>query len=533
MRCAIYTRVSTEEQAKEGYSLSAQEERLRAYAKSQGWSVYKIYVDDGYSAASKERPALKRLLLDSSLKRFDIVLVYKIDRLSRSLKDLIEIVAELNRFDVGFKSCTELIDTTRPEGRLMFHQFGSFAQYERELISQRTRFGMMKRLRQGLWNGQAPYGYTITDGKLAVDEKEVNTVKMLFELYLKKNMGVVAISRELNRVGIKPRRGRMWKGNTIHNILTNPLYAGFVRWGGEMAEGSHKPIIEKDMFNHVQDTLKQRNHKTRGLRTSNYLTGLVRCGKCNSLMHVTYPGIEPKSRFRYYVCNNRYYFKSCDQDYIRADILEGSIIKEIEKLSLRQDVIASLVEDYVSYNRARLPRLEGEKREVLNKLELLEGEKERLSRWLLKNAPSPEAVRYLNSRVDEFSEREKNLQEELWRIEDEINTIHLTNYNARGIGDYLRDFIKAFTTDLDSGERKLLIESLVNKVKIGGNKKVTFTLQPPLKSLGFLSPSLALRGEIPKMDFTICIEYSVMDYYEGTGRRARVFTQYSKQEYTL
>jgi len=124
VRCAIYTRVSTEEQAKSGYSLPAQEERLRAHAKSQGWTTYKVYVDDGYSAGSRNRPALKRLLFDGSLKRFDVVLAYKIDRLSRSLKDLIDIVAELNRYDIGFKSCTELIDTTRPEGRLMFHQFG-------------------------------------------------------------------------------------------------------------------------------------------------------------------------------------------------------------------------------------------------------------------------------------------------------------------------------------------------------------------------------------------------------------------------
>lgn len=165
-RCAIYTRVSTEEQAREGYSLPAQEERLRAHANSQGWAVYKLYMDDGYSAGSRNRPALKRLLAEAALKRFDVVLAYKIDRLSRSLKDLIDIVAELNQFDVGFKSCTELIDTTRPEGRLMFHQFGSFAQYERELIGQRTRFGMIGRFlgpggldaawvrRESAWDGE-------------------------------------------------------------------------------------------------------------------------------------------------------------------------------------------------------------------------------------------------------------------------------------------------------------------------------------------------------------------------------------------
>lgn len=112
-------------------------------------------------------------------------------------------VDELNNNDIGFKSCTELIDTTRPEGRLMFHQFGSFAQYERELISQRTKFGMMKRLKQGLWNGQPPYGYRIVKGKLQINGEEARVVKMTFELYEGNNMGVVGISRRLNELKIR------------------------------------------------------------------------------------------------------------------------------------------------------------------------------------------------------------------------------------------------------------------------------------------------------------------------------------------
>ena len=124
MRCAIYVRVSTDEQAKAGYSLAAQVDRIKSFIRSQGWTATEIYSDDGYSAKDRNRPALKRLLDDASEKRFEAVLVYKIDRLSRRLKDLIEIVEELAHYDVGFKSITELIDTTTPEGRLMFHQFG-------------------------------------------------------------------------------------------------------------------------------------------------------------------------------------------------------------------------------------------------------------------------------------------------------------------------------------------------------------------------------------------------------------------------
>ncbi len=116
-------------------------------------------------------------------------------------------------------------------------------------------------------------------------------------------------------------------------------------------------------------------------------------------MHVTYSGIEPMSRFKYYVCNNRYNFKSCDQDYIRADILEKCVIQEIEKPSLRKDVIGSLVRDFVDHNRAKLPELEDKKNEILKKIELLGKEKEKLSRWLLKNDLTPQAVNYVNAHV--------------------------------------------------------------------------------------------------------------------------------------
>ena len=496
LRCAIYTRVSTEEQAREGYSLAAQEERLRSNAKNQGWVVYKLYVDDGYSAGSKNRPALKKLLFDASLNRFDVVIVCKIDRLSRSLKDLIDIVAELNQFNIGFKSCAELIDTTRPEGRLMFHQFGSFAQYERELIGQRTRFGMMRRLKQGLWNGIPPYGYRIVGGKLVVEPKEADLVKKIFRWYLQQNMGVVAISRELNRLGIKPRKAEHWKGTRIHKMITNPLYAGFVRWGGEMAKGMHEPIIEKQTFDCVQKTLRERNHKTRQLRGPNYLSGLVRCGKCGAPMHVTYPGIEPKTRFKYYVCNNRYNFKSCDQAYIRADILEHSVIQEIEKLSVRKDVVSALVKDYVDHNHnTLLPKLEDKKQMALKDLESIRSEKEKLSRWLLSANLTAQAVRFLNQRVDRLGEEENKAQEHLWEIEDEINAIQVKSYNAQEICDQLKQFVSAFPTLSDS-ERKLLIDSLITKVAVK-NKEVTVTLRPPLSSFGFLSTEIAPRGIEP------------------------------------
>ncbi len=173
-------------------------------------------------------------------------------------------------------------------------------------------------------------------------------------------------------------------------------------------------------------------------------------------------------------------------------------------------MISSLVQEFVDHNRAKLPEFEGEKSEILNKIELLEREKSKLSRRLLKNDLTPQAVNYVNVQVDEYSEKEMDLQEQLWKIEDEINSIQIKNYNVQGVCDYLKAFVKTFNRDLDFGERKLLIESLVNKVAIGKNKKVVVELQPPLHYLGFLSPSLALRGITPRIKKTAPITEAVL-----------------------
>mgnify|MGYP001572944372 FL=1 len=167
MKIAIYIRVSTEDQAKEGYSLEVQREYLESFAKREGLEIFKIYQDDGISGYSTERPALKELLKDAKDRKFDLVLVYKIDRFSRNLKDLLNLVDELSTYGVGFKSATEPFDTTTSAGKLMFQQLGSFAEFERNRIAERVFPGMIKGVQRGNWQGAryAPYGYTYTKEK--------------------------------------------------------------------------------------------------------------------------------------------------------------------------------------------------------------------------------------------------------------------------------------------------------------------------------------------------------------------------------
>jgi len=174
MKIAIYIRVSTEDQANEGYSLEVQRKYFKSFAKQEGFEIFKVYQDDGISEYTLVRPALKELLKDAKEEKFDLVLVYKIDRFSRNLKDLLNLVDELSSYGVGFKSATEPFDTTTSTGKMMFQQLGSFAEFERNRIAERVFPGMVKSVKLGNWQGArySPYGYRYNKEKrlLEIDE---------------------------------------------------------------------------------------------------------------------------------------------------------------------------------------------------------------------------------------------------------------------------------------------------------------------------------------------------------------------------
>ena len=187
-KTALYIRVSTEDQAKEGYSLEVQMEYLESFALREGCEVFKVYCDDGVSAYSTRRPALQELLADAKARRFELVLVYKIDRFSRNLKDLLILVDELLVYGVGFKSATEPFDSTTSAGKLMFQQLGSFAEFESNRIAERVFPGMVKGVQKGNWQGArfAPFGYTYNKENklLEVEEREANIVKLIYTMYI-------------------------------------------------------------------------------------------------------------------------------------------------------------------------------------------------------------------------------------------------------------------------------------------------------------------------------------------------------------
>ena len=238
-KIAIYSRVSTEEQAKEGLSIDAQIDKCEAYCKARDWDVFRVYRDAGYSAGSLNRPALELLLRDAKEKRFDIILVYKIDRFSRKLKDLILILEDLKERNINFTSVTEQIDTTSAMGEAFFQIIGVFAQLERGMVKERVELAFDQKVKFGEVLYRAPLGYFYQNKKLVKDKEKAEMVKEIFKM-VALDINTKKISEKFNL-----------PVSSIYNMIKNPTYLGKVRYKGKLYKGKHPPIIEEELFNKV------------------------------------------------------------------------------------------------------------------------------------------------------------------------------------------------------------------------------------------------------------------------------------------
>src|SRR5579871_2269128 len=357
IRCAIYTRKSTEEGLDQEFnSLEAQREAAEAYIKSQrhlGWTLLPHpYDDGGFTGGNIERPALKRLLDDIDQRRLDCVLVYKVDRLSRSLLDFARLMDRFDQHSVSFVSVTQQFNTTSSLGRLTLNILLSFAQFEREIIGERTRDKMSAARRKGKWVGGTPVlGYDVdaAGGKLIVNHEEAGRVREIFRLYKRLSL-LSAVLEELGRrrwttKSWTTKRGARHGGSafteaTLLRLLSNATYLGKVEHQGALYAGEHEAIVEPEMWEHVNADLRAaRGGNKRVVRASEsaLLTGLLYCGSCAQPMSATYSwnGVR---RYRYYVCRAGKHTGStgCAAKFIAAGGLEESVIEQVRH-ALRAD----------------------------------------------------------------------------------------------------------------------------------------------------------------------------------------------------
>ncbi|QYK61790.1 recombinase family protein [Paenibacillus sp. S25] len=358
MRVAIYIRVSTDMQVEDGFSIEGQRTRLTSYAASQDWVIHDFYIDEGQSAKDLKRPEMERMLSDMEEHKFDVVLVYKLDRLTRSVSDLHVLLKRFDNHSVKFKSATEIFDTTTAMGRLFITIVAAMAEWERGTISERVRFGIEQMILEGKRpGGVLPYGYT-QDSELIEEEAEL--IRYARKLYMS-GLGFKSVAMRLNREG-KLRRGQLWTAATVAYTIENPFYAGILRLGSKLpgggyvnsgrddkvkclyGDGDHPVIFTRLEYEETKEYMKRRTHGGFSRIQTYWFSGVLRCGRCGAAMFGRMTTKRLKSsgevvRRPYYICYNKHSNKSCDMPTFRQVHVEHLFMEYIKQVTTDDETV--------------------------------------------------------------------------------------------------------------------------------------------------------------------------------------------------
>jgi site-specific DNA recombinase len=318
-------------------SCEAQESKIRSYIASQDdMEVVEHFSDVGFTGANTERPALARMMANIRSGRLDVVVVYKIDRLTRSPRDFYQLIELFEEHHVSFISVTERFDTSTPAGRLLRNIMLTFAQFERELTSERTRDKMMERAQKGMWNGgMTPFGYTSVNKQLMPHPEHADTVRAIFRDY----MNARPLADIKRQFGIS--------GGHIATILRNPIYAGKIRYAGKTTKGSHEALISCEDFELVQ-TLHKNAKRWKKPFSDHVFAGLVICDECGSHMTPTYTNKRKNGRtvrYRYYRCTSTYKkdWACCSTKMVSAERFDEVVLSDVERMAMDRQYVENLV----------------------------------------------------------------------------------------------------------------------------------------------------------------------------------------------
>ncbi len=329
-KAALYIRVSTDAQREEGYSIEAQQEMLCAFCKSKQIENYQFYIDGGFTGSNIDRPQMKELIQDIESRRVNVVVVYKLDRLSRSQKDTLYLIEDVFLPNgVDFISVQESFDTSTSFGKAMIGILSVFAQLERETIRERTRMGMRERVKSGLWmgGGRVPFGYDYDKDKgVLVPNSDAERVKKIYDLYLR-GYSPARIARVL---GLKYDR-------LAEQILKRKSNAGYIQYNSEEFEGQHQAVVSLETYQQAMDMMAERSRK-RPVDSGYLLTGLVYCGKCGAKMRYQKWGKNGCKLCCYSQQKSKPYLvrdPDCGNERVWADEVEDALVQDIFKISFQ------------------------------------------------------------------------------------------------------------------------------------------------------------------------------------------------------
>jgi site-specific DNA recombinase len=481
MRIATYTRISTDED-RQPFSLGAQAERLEAYARSQdGWRIVRRFTDQA-SGAILDRPGLRQALEEAAAGVYELLLVYRVDRLSRSVRQLAEIGENLDRFGVSLRSATEPFDTSTAAGKMMLQMLAVFAEFERTTIVERITAGMERAASEGRWIvGSTPFGYLRDrDRKQIVpDPARVDVVRRIFRMYAEDRMGAEAIAQVLNAEGHRSKNGVPFARPNVIWILRNPAYVGRVAFRGKVHPGRHDAIIDEETFDGVQAILAERGESQalkRGHASDYMLSGVLRCGRCRKA-YVGTAAHGRKSRYRYYICSTRYRYgtKICDGARLPMEALEDAVVEQMAEVfadtALVGDALALWRAEDVGASEERAERLAPIQQELAAARRSLDRYFGAFEQGIMSAADCQERIARLRDRVEALEAEERTIVE---AGPDGLSAAPTANDVAEWAQDLQRLIEKATPQ-----QKKALMRLLVKELRVMSRKEIVPTYKIP------------------------------------------------------
>ncbi|WP_233192398.1 recombinase family protein [Sporosarcina sp. P26b] len=484
----IYARVSTEEQATEGYSISAQLNILKQYAQLNGWHVVNEYVDEGISGKSiRGRPSLNRLIDSVSQGKFDAVLVWKISRLSRNMLETLLLLDQFEKENVKFISYSENFDSGTPIGRLVIQLMASIAEMERNTLSENVKLGMKQRALEGSWNGGVIFGYDSYEKELVINNDEAEVVKMIFEMYQAGN-GLKALANSLNKRGYRTKRNKHFSINGIAQILDNPTYVGKIRWlqvedwdtkrrkgknlNPILVEGKHEAIIGDELWSLVESRRKSRSFKQRQSSEPFLLSSILRCPDCDQgMVPSTTTSTKKdgtKKKHRYYVCSNFHNKGSsaCKSNGIRAYDTENALIERIQFFVNNEIQFNSKIIDLNTNSVQSVTNLKNEMVSIENRLSEV---KTLQTKYLDAFEQSLFPISILQERMQQVEDEKIQLEQKKDELGSQLGPIDTKAIPPAIVRTLLEKFLKVYEASTRD-KRKQLLQLLISTTSVKQQK---------------------------------------------------------------
>lgn len=485
-RAAIYIRVSTEEQI-QGHSLEAQESMLKEFAEKKGYEIYDVYSDGGYSGKNFDRPEIQRLFNDLMNDRVDIILVWKVDRLSRNNTDVVSLIDnELTPRNKKLIITSIDMDSSSPTGHMFISLLSTFARYERATIIDRVNAGMQKRAEKGYWNGGSILGYDSVDKQLIINEQESAIVREIFKLRAD-GKGYKFIANTLNSRGIKTKKGKNFSIPAIKLIVNNHIYIGKMMWkkhqdwstkrrSGKtepiIVDGVHEPIIEQELWEKVQEInefQKKSFTSNRNFNGNFFLTGLLKCPKCGAGTVMSKSKKKNSDDYHLYYMCQAYHSKGkavCGTNLIKKEEVEQKVLNEISFLVNNDDIFNDLLDELNSDNNELNEGIKADLKFIKRQLKKSYDKRSKLDNdYFEGNLVSSTYNRLMSDLEKEFEKLERSIR----KLESEINR-NESSINKDEIIYTLKNFKKFFAIVTEE-ERKLLVRSLIKEIQMDENRK--------------------------------------------------------------